>query len=160
LRRIRRDRLDPHLRPVYDDLLIDVLSESGAWDELQVRLSRLAPDEGRPRVWMALETGATTRLARLAQDPDSTRGFSRSLDLWDEVIRLSWPAGSEFPSQFTERVAALVRYDASRRLKPWHDRLRRAGAEMATRPRQFLHASVVATEQTRVETEIGSHSAP
>jgi hypothetical protein len=160
LRRIRRDRLDPRLRSVYDDLLIDVLSESGAFDELQSRLSRIAPDQCRPRVWMALETGATTRLARLAQDPDSTRGFIRSLDLWDGVIRLSWPAGSEFPSQFTERVAAIARNDAPRRLKPWHDRLRRAREEMATRPRRFLHASVVATEQTRVETEIGRNPAP
>jgi hypothetical protein len=103
LRRIRRDGLDPRLRPVFDDLLIDALSESGAFDELHARLARIPAEECRPRVWEALESGAMTRLARWARDRDPARGFARVLDLWDEVIRLPWPAGWEFPAQITPR---------------------------------------------------------
>ena len=153
LGRIRRDRLDPRLRPVYDDLLIDVLSESGAWDELQARLARIPPAECRPRVWEALENGAMARLARWAQDRDPARGFARLLDIWDEVIRLPWPAGWEFPAQITERVAALAESDASR-LQPWRDRLLQAGNELALSPRQFRQA-VIAAERLRIEAKLG-----
>ena len=56
------------------------------------------------------------RLAQLAQEPDPGRGFDRAdLDLWDGLIRLSWPAGSEFPAQITERVSAMALADATRR---------------------------------------------
>jgi hypothetical protein len=82
LGRIRRDRLDPGLRPAYEDLLIDAMRESGAFDELQSRLARIPADERRPRVWQALESGAMSRLARLAKKGDSApelRASPRSL---------------------------------------------------------------------------------
>jgi hypothetical protein len=154
LGRIRRDRLDSQLRPVLDDLLIDALSESGAFDELQSRLARIPPEECRPRVWEALETGAMARLAHWAQDRDPARAFARMLDLWDEVIRLPWPAGWEFPAQITERIAALAESDAPHRLKPWRDRLLKAGNDLALGPRQFRHA-VIAAERLRVEAKLG-----
>jgi hypothetical protein len=155
LRRIRRDRLDRARRPVYDDLWIDALGASGAFDEMQSRLALIPPDERRPRVWQALETGAMARLARLAQDGNSLQGFAPALDLWDEVIRLSWPAGSEFPAQLTERVSALAQADASQRMRPWLDRLHKAAADLAAEPGQTPHAKLLATERDRVEAKIG-----
>ena len=155
LKRIRREQLDRSLRPIYEDVLIDALRASGDLDELHGRLARIPPDECRPRVWQALETGTMARLARLAQNPDPARGFDRALALWDEAIRLSWPAGSEFPAHLTERVAALVQADASNRLRSWFDRLRRAGDELAAEPRLRSHVAVVAAERARVEARIG-----
>jgi hypothetical protein len=109
LRRIRRDRLGPRLRPAYDELLIDALSQAGEWDELHSRLSRIPPAECRPRVWAALETAAVFRLARAAREPDRERGRARAREIQDEVMRLSWPSGWGFPAQFAARVAALER---------------------------------------------------
>ena len=116
LRQVRRDRLDLRFRPVFDDLLIDALGEIGALDELQKRLAQIPPEECGPRVWLALETGAMGRLARLAQEKDPAESFARALNLWEDVMRLSWPAGSPYPAQFTERVAALAAADARGRL--------------------------------------------
>jgi hypothetical protein len=155
LKRIHRDRLDPRLRPILDDLLIDALSESGAFDEMQSLLARIPPDQRGLRVWLALEAGAAARLAWLAQDPETGRAFARALDLWDSVIRLSWPAGWRFPAQFTERVAAMAQADARRRLAPWHDRLRRALDDLAAQPRSSPHTAALAAERTRVETQLG-----
>jgi hypothetical protein len=154
LSRIRRDRLDRALRPVYEDLLIDALRESGAFDELQARLMRIPADERRPRVWQALETGAMARLARLAHNRGSVPDFAQALDLWDEVIRLSWPASSEFPAQVTERVSALVEAHASQRLTLWLDRLHKAADELADRPGQAPHARLVAAERDRVAAKL------
>jgi hypothetical protein len=155
LRRIRRDRLDPPLRPIFDDLLIDALSEIGAFDELQARLARIPPAQCGPRVWQALETGAAARLARLVQDPEAARGYARALDLWDEVIRLAWPAGWEFPAQFTERVAAMAQADSPRRLASWRDRLRRAQDDLGAKPGPSRHLAAIAAERTRVEARLG-----
>ena len=143
LKSIRREALDPRLRPVLDDLLIERLSRSGEWDELHARLARIPPVQRRPRVWAALETGAMFRLARAARDPDAERGFAQALELWDEVIGLAWPAGSEFPAQFIERVEAMAGSDP-RRLESWRDRLRRAVLDLGGRSGRFHHAADVA----------------
>jgi hypothetical protein len=150
LRRVRRERLDQALRPVFDELLIDALSGIGAFEELVARLGRVPPEECGPRVWLALETGTMARLASLTEDRETRRAFSQVLDLWDDVIRLRWPAGSAFPAQFTERVASLVAADPTGRLSPWRERLRRAGDELAAQPFRFPHAAVVAAERSRV----------
>jgi len=157
LRQVLRDRLEQRLRPVFDDLLIDALGEIGAFDELQSRLAQLPPQECGPRVWLALETCAMDRLARLVQEKDPIQSFARALSLWDEVVRLSWPAGSPFPAQFTERVAALTAADAPRRLGAWLDRLRRTGQVMAAQPGRFPHAAVIAAEQARLEGRLDRH---
>jgi hypothetical protein len=107
LMQIPRERLDPRLRPAFDELIADALSQSGEWDDLQARLSRIPPDQRRPRVWAALETGAMFRLARAARDPNPEQGRARIRGLLDEVNRSTWPPGSAFPAQFAERVAAL-----------------------------------------------------
>jgi hypothetical protein len=105
LKQIRREQLHPRLRPIFDELLIDAMSQAGEWDELQSRLSRIPPAECRPRVWAAMETAAMARLARAARDPDPERGHARLRELREEVMRLPWPAGSGFPAQFTARAA-------------------------------------------------------
>ena len=70
----RRDRLEPALRPFFDDLLIDALEEVGAFDELMTRLASVPRAERGPRVWQALgEVRTMARLARLSarRDPQT-----------------------------------------------------------------------------------------
>ena len=110
LRRIRRDRLDRAFRLVYDDLLIDALRESGAFDEMQSRLALIPPDERRPRVWQALETGAMARLAQAGCRTGTPSRVSRrpSTSGTRSSASPGRPARSS-PAQLTERVSALVR---------------------------------------------------
>jgi hypothetical protein len=151
LRQVRRDRLDSGLRRHFDDLLIDALEEIGACDELMSRLAQIPSEECGPRVWAALESCATQRLAKLARESNQAASFERSLVVWDEVMRLSWPKGSPFPAQLTERVAALAAAGSSRRSGPWLDRLRRTGDALAAHPDRFPHAAVIATERARLQ---------
>ena len=158
LRSIERQRLDRKLRSTFDELLIDALGELGADEELQSRLSRIPDEEKSSRVWLAIETCATARLARLDLDPDRARGFRRALDLWNDVIRLSWPKGSSFPGQFTERMTAMASADASQRMRPWLIRLRLADpGDERPASASFPHAEVVAAERARVEEKINHH---
>jgi hypothetical protein len=151
LRSMRRDRLTPPLRPVFDDLLIDTLEEIGALDELQARLASIPPDECGSRVWLAMERCAVGRLAGLAVVANQSDGFTKALDLWDVMIRVRWPKGNEFPAQLTERLAALVTADPLRRRGPWVDRLSRAADSFAAEPDRFFHAHVVEAERTRID---------
>jgi hypothetical protein len=157
LRSIERARLEQKLRPVLDELLIDALGVLGADEELQSRLEQIPADEKSPRVWLAIETCAAARLARIDLDPDRARGFRRALDLWDEVIHLSWPKGSLFPAQFTERMTAVASADRTHRMRPWLVRLSAALEEMSARPRAIPHAAVVSAERARVEEKLGHH---
>jgi hypothetical protein len=154
LREIRRDRLGRGLRPRFDELLIDTLAEVGAIQELMARLAQVPPDERGPRVWQAIETCAIQRLARMSDDREITRAFIPVLDLWDQVMRLSWPKSSHFPSHFSERVGALA-LDDSRRSRLWHDRLRKTSEAMAAQPSLAPHAAVIAAEQARVRVQLG-----
>jgi hypothetical protein len=157
LRSLRRDRLHQQLRAVFDDLLIDALREAGTLGELQSRLAQIPPDECGERVWLALETCATARLARVGMESDPDHGFAEALDLWDEVLRLSWPAASAFPARFTQRVAALAEADPSRRLPAWLLRLRRLGPMLGSQARRFPGAAIVAAERARVEARLARH---
>ena len=157
LKGIRRERLDRSLRPVYDDLLIDSLRESGDLDELQERLARIPPEECSPHAWQAIENVAMARLARMARDRDPVRGFARALDLWDGVIRL--PGRPARSSRATHRAG---RRDGARRsspaLEPLAHRLRRAGDELAARPGQSPQTAIIAAERARIESRIGAGS--
>ena len=155
LRQVRRDRLDPNLRPVFDDLLIDTLRATGELLELNARLDRIPSAERGTRVWQALESCATDRLWRLVQDQEPARIFGWVLGLWDEVMRQPWPEGSAFPAQFTERVATMAGADAPRRLRPWHDRLRQTGDALAAQPSRYPHAKVITAERARVAAKLG-----
>ena len=97
-------------------------------------------------------------MARLAGDASRFGGLARSLDLWDDLIRLPWPKGSEFPAQLTERVAAMIAADPSRRRGPWLDRLSRAAAALAAHPGRYSHAAVVDAERSRVESQLGGRA--
>ncbi len=155
LKRIRRNQLERSLCPIYEDLLIDALRDSGELEELHLRLTRIPPDERRPVVWQAIENTAMARLSQMAQDRDPGRGFARALDLWDGMIRLSWPADPDFPAQLTERVSAMAEADAPRRLAPWLNCLRKAGPELGARPGPSSLATVIAAERARVEAKLG-----
>jgi hypothetical protein len=157
LRQLRRDRLKDELRPAFDDLLIDALREVGAIDDLQSRLAQIPPAASSPRVRLALETCAMSRLTRLAMENDPARGFAGALDLWDELMRLSWPANSRFPAWFTERIAMIAAADSPRRLPAWLDRLRQFGAAFGRQPDRSPQAAVVAAERARVEAQLVRH---
>ena len=102
--------------------MIDSLLHSRSEDRLQTWLLRIPPDQRRPRVWMTLEWLAMSRLASIA----STGKIAPALDLWEALMRRPWPLGSEFPAQFTERLAAMVDTDAPRNRELYHQRLTRA----------------------------------
>lgn len=156
---IPRDRLEPRRRAILDTLLIDALGRSGDWDELLSRLARTPAADLTRLDWIAIETATMQRLARVARDSDTSRGFTRALDLWDEAVRRPWPAGSDFPEWITRRLASLAeaeadadaRSGANRRLPAWRDRVRRADDEMAGNRTRSPHALVVAAERARLE---------
>ena len=152
LKQIPRAQLGRASRKVYDDLLIEVLRDSGDLEELYARLASLPPNDCSPRVWHSLENLAMVRLARLAQVRDLNTSFTRALDLWDATVRISWPPNSAFPTQFTQRVAAMAEADAPRRLEAWLDRLRLASKELLARS---PHASVITSEQARILAKVG-----
>ena len=151
---IYRDRLGRGLRPLWDELLIDALSEVGAVEELMARLAQVPTAERSPRVWQAIETCAMQRLARMSVDRDTTGGFARALDLWDQVMLLRWPKNSHFPSHFSERVGALALAD-SYQCRLWLDRLNKAGEAVAAEPSRAPLAAAIAAERARVKAQIG-----
>ena len=134
-------RLEPINRPILDELVIDSLLHSRSVDRLQTWLLRIPPDQRRPRVWMTLERLAMSLLARFA----TTAEIAPALDLWDDVMRRPWPTRSEFPAQFTERLAAMVHADAPRNLEPYHERLTRATRSFASIT-EYPHAALVRNE--------------
>jgi hypothetical protein len=158
LRALRRERLSARSRLVYDELLIDSLTRRGSVAELQARLEQIPENELGPLVLQAIERCACVRLARLADGTDSPLSFRGALDLWEEVIRLRWPPGQEFPADFTERVAALAQRDPARRLIEWHERLTRAASILGASDGGARHSrvAVVSDEQKRVAAMLGN----
>jgi hypothetical protein len=152
LRQVRRERLEERLRPVYDELLIDALEQIGAIEELQATLAKIPAEEASARVWQAHELCAFDRLARLAQDRTGET-FDAALRIWDEAMGLSWPKGSQFPSQLTERVAAMTGVDPGRRLAVWRDQLRKTARRLEVQRERYPHVGAIIDEQTRVETQ-------
>jgi hypothetical protein len=152
LRQVRRDTLEERLRVVYDELLIDALEEVGALDELQAILARIPTEEAGPRVWQAHELCAFDRLSRLTQDR-SSETFDSALRIWDEMMGLSWPKGSRFPDQLTERVAAMTGVDPGRRLALWQEQLRKTAERLEPHRERFPHVGAIVTERTRVEAQ-------
>jgi hypothetical protein len=152
LRQVQRDRLEEPQREVYDELLIDALEEVGALDELQASLSRVPPEEAGPRVWQAHELCAFDRLSRLTQDR-SSETFDAALRIWDDVMGLSWPKGSRFPGQLTERVAAMTGVDPGRRLALWQEQLRKTAERLEPHRERFPHVAAIVTERTRIEAQ-------
>lgn len=113
---IARDRLDPGLRPVYDDLLVDTLTQARRAPELIDRLTRIAPADRSASVRRHLETAQTAALQRAA----SARNLRQAMTLWADVVRA--PGSRDFVPTFTQRVAGLAA-DNPVRLSDWRGRL-------------------------------------
>ena len=92
----------------------------------------------------------------LAVDPDrSSETFDAALRIWDEVMGLSWPKGSRFPGQLTERVAAMTGVDPGRRLALWQEQLRKTAEKLEAQRERYPHVRAIVTERTRVEAQAG-----
>jgi hypothetical protein len=150
LRRVRRERLEEGQRRVYDELLIDALEQAGALEELQSILAGIPAEEAGPRVWQAQELCAFERLSRLARDR-SSETFDAALRIWDEAMGLSWPTGSKFPAELTERVAGLTGVDPGRRLAVWREQLRKTTQRLEPYRERYPHVGAIISERTRVE---------
>jgi hypothetical protein len=146
---IDRSRLEPGLRSIQDELVVDSLLNDGGEEPLLVWLLRIPPAESAPRLRRALETTAMSWLADLGGA--LTIELRPAFDLWDRLIRRSWPTGSEFPAQFTERLAALVNLDPDRNLEPYQQHLLQAADWLAANPEPLPQAAVVQAELERVE---------
>jgi hypothetical protein len=151
---IRRDQLAPELRLFFDELLIDAFQEAGGVAELMARLVSIPSAARSHRVWEAIENCAMQRLARLSDGRGPSGTFGQVLDLWDEVIRLSWPPSSRFPAHFSDRVGTLALADG-RRSRPWLDRLNKAGLAMTLEPAKYSHSAVIPAERARVKSRLG-----
>ena len=141
---IARDRLDPGLRPVYDDLLVDTLLHARRSTELIDRLMRIPAAERSPSLLRHLETAQTAALQRAS----SARNQRQAMALWADVIRS--PGSRDFASTFTQRVGRLSDENPVR-LTDWRDRLRsslRANPDPANIP-------IIQAELTRVVEKIG-----
>ena len=88
-----------------------------------------------------------SRLAELA----GSRSLPQALDLWDALIRRPWPSGSEFPAQFTHRLAALVDRDPSHFLPPYRERLRRVAASFEANPERSSLTTLLQGELKRLD---------
>jgi hypothetical protein len=152
LRKVRRESLEDELRPVYDELLIDALEQVGALEELQSSLARIPAEEAGPRVWQAQELCAFDRLSRLAQDR-SSETFDAALRIWDDAMGLSWPKGSKFPAELTERVAAMTGVDPGHRLAVWQERLQKTAQRLEAERERHPHIGAIIEERTRVEAQ-------
>lgn len=113
---IARDRVDPTLRPLYDDLLVDTLLQAGRAPELINRLEKIAPPERSPSVRRHLETAQTAALQRAA----TARNERQALALWAEVVRA--PGSRDFARTFTERVGR-IEDESPVRLGRWRELL-------------------------------------
>jgi hypothetical protein len=153
---IDRQALDPALRPVLDELVLDTLLHSGDTDRLLAWLMRIPPSDCTSRDWQAIESVAMTQLMRHI----GKKSLSPALDLWDEVFRRPWPASSPFPAQLTRRLAGLVDTDPALFRETYRDRLRQTSAFLTASPTRPSHLSVVKEELERVERAMVPSSVP
>ncbi|MGE3820697.1 MAG: hypothetical protein AB7I30_14885 [Isosphaeraceae bacterium] len=115
---IDRERLDAALRPYYDALLVDTLSQTNRNGELLDRLQRIPQSERSSDVSRHLETAQAAALARASASND----FRQAMALWTAV--LNSPIAPEYFRIFTERVGDLAK--APNQLSDWRDRLNSA----------------------------------
>jgi len=142
---IARDRLEPGLRPLYDDLLVDALVQSRRTAELIDRLTRVAPPGRSASVRRHLETAQTAALQRAS----SAKNLRQALALWADVVRA--PGSRDFVAMFTLRVARIVDENPVR-LAAWRDRLR---AALRSEP-DPSNVAVLRAELTRVVEKLGA----
>jgi hypothetical protein len=145
---IDRRRLEPALGPVHAEVVVDTLLHSGGEGRLWDWLLNIPAEECPARLVRTIETLAMSRVARLT----ASRELGPALDLWDNLIRRPWPAGSEFPAHLTERLAAMAS-SSPPGLEAYRDHLRRAALDLAAIPGPYPAASVVRSELERVDAE-------
>jgi hypothetical protein len=149
---IDRQALDPALRPVLDELVIDTLLHGGEVDRLLGWLLKVPADDCPARTWQAIETLVMNRLmARVSE-----RSLAGALTLWEAVLRRGCPAGSPFPAVLTRRLVALVDSDRPRFLQAYRDRLSQLADFLAATQPPLPHSRVVIDELKRVEQAIES----
>ncbi|MBV8487637.1 MAG: hypothetical protein JO161_05115, partial [Planctomycetaceae bacterium] len=124
---IDRRQLEPGLRPVWDELLIDRLLSTGEESRLLQWLLQIRPQECSPRVWQTIESLAMRRLG----GPDAHWSITFSLDLWEVLIRRPWLEDREFPAQLTERVSSLVSAAGGSARQMYCQRLEQLASELS-----------------------------
>jgi hypothetical protein len=142
---IARDRLDPAVRPLYDDLLVDTLLQANRSAELINRLTRIAPAERTQALRRHLETAQMAGLQRA----EATRNVRQGLALWDDVIRS--PGSADFAKTFTDRVGRISETSPGL-LAGWRNRLR---AALRAEP-DPSNVPVIEGELRRVEEKLGT----
>ena len=147
LLKIDRQQLDPRLKPVLDELMIDTLLNSGRADGLLDRLLRIPPVSCSPRNSRLIESLAIHRLALLA----SSHSVPPALDLWDRLIRRPWPS-AEFPTQFTHRLGTLVDASPHPARELYRQRLVRAQNSLPRGERPSTCVNLVDAEVKRLGT--------
>jgi hypothetical protein len=153
---IDRRSLDPSHKRILDELLIDSLSCAGRQELLLEWMIGIPAEETGGRLLRAMETTATSELARLSR----AREPLQALDLWNRLIRRPWPADSDLPALLTGRVASQIATDEAQALLPYRDRLRQASLSLASNPKRYPHVALIQNELERVEQAIRSRPRP
>jgi hypothetical protein len=144
---IDRGRLDPGLRPVLDELIIDRLLSTGEESRLLQWLLKIPPQECRPRDWQTIETLAMRRLG----GPDARLSITSSLALWEVLIRRPWPEDREFPAQLTERLSSLVNASGPSGRQMYHQRLGQLARELSRAANDDPRPGLLDAELKRLE---------
>jgi hypothetical protein len=145
LRGIDRRALAPPLRAVRDELTIDAFLAAGDTEHLLGVLLKIPPPEAGRRIGLAIESLLMARLMGLA----SAGLLPQAMDLWDVMLGRPWPADSEFPAHFTERLAGLAA-SSSRDQALYVEHLRRASSIFGRSPEQFGPRDLVLKELNRL----------
>jgi hypothetical protein len=143
---IDRKKLDPPLRDVRDELLIDSLLATGETERLLAILLEISAAEASPRVELSLETTMMARLMYLA----AAGSLAPAVDLWDTMISRPWPAGCEFPGHFTERLAGLMASAPPPVQARYLEHVRAASSILADSPESSAQRNLVVKELHRL----------
>ncbi|MDB5352203.1 MAG: hypothetical protein JWN86_3450 [Planctomycetota bacterium] len=137
---LRREGLAPNLRPILDDLLIDLLPRSrDRREQLLDALLAIPEAERSPKVRRAIETGRLTLLASAINRKD----FTLAVKVWDLIVRSD--ATMELKQESTRRVGQLA--EKSAHVAPWKTRLKEI---MRDRP-GIPEANMLQREFERIE---------
>ncbi|MDX2037047.1 MAG: hypothetical protein SFX72_10375 [Isosphaeraceae bacterium] len=86
LRSLDRQQISEPLRPLFDDLLADLLYQANAYRELRTRFTQIPRDRRPASATSLVESSLVVELARVSEAK-----FSDALTLWSETFRLDLP---------------------------------------------------------------------
>ena len=112
---IHREKLEPRLRPIHDELLVSILTTANKPTVLLERLLRIPADQVDADVRRHRETVQTHLLQKAINAGD----IRAAVNLWNEVAR--YPGSRDFVKMFTKRVGLLA--DTPVRLSDWKNHL-------------------------------------